>query len=77
MSKPFSPWHAVLASRLGPPEHFWTSGDGGPAYRYQEPIRALDVSLVRLVNPSFSQDRRTVLRLEIGPDGRPEVVSGR
>lgn len=76
-SRPHRSLPARLASRLGPPEHFWTSGDGGSAYRYQEPIRALDVSLVRLVNPTFSQDRQTILRLEIGPDGRPAVVSGR
>ena len=67
---------ARLAHRLGPPEHFWTSGDG-PAYRFQEPIRSLDAAIVRVLNTSFSEDRQTVLRLEIGPDGRPEVVNDR
>ncbi|MEZ5408091.1 MAG: hypothetical protein R2761_08705 [Acidimicrobiales bacterium] len=67
---------ARLARRLGPPEHFWTSGDG-PPYRFQEPIRSLDVAVVRVLGTSFAQDRQAVLRLEIGPDGRPEVVSDR
>ncbi len=75
-SRPHRSLPSRLASRLGPPEHFWISGQG-PAYRYQEPISALEVSLVRLVNPTFSQDRQTVVRLEISADGRPEVVSGR
>jgi len=75
-SRPHRSLPARLARRLGPPEHFWTSGEE-PAYRFQEPIRSLDVVLVRVIDPSFSHDRRTVLRLEVGPDGRPEVVSGR
>lgn len=75
-SRPHRSLPARLAHRLGPPEHFWTSGEE-PAYRFQEPIRSLDVVLVRIIDPSDSHDRRTVLRLEIGPDGNPAVVSDR
>lgn len=79
-SRPHRSLATRLASRFGPPEHFWTSGPG-PAYRLQEPIRSLEVTLVRsLHEPAGSsrptQDSETVLRLDMGPDGRPEVVSG-
>ena len=79
-SRPHRSFAARLATRFGPPEHFWTSGPG-EAYRLQEPIRSLEVTLVRSLHEPAGADRPSqeseiVLRLAIGPDGRPVVVSG-
>lgn len=60
---------------LAPPDHFWT-GSSDQSYRFEEPLRRIDVYLLTALHSGSSQNlaRRRVMTLELDQAGRARIA---
>lgn len=73
-ARPEASFFERVSRRLAPPAHFWTGVDG-PAWDHDEPLRRVEVEVVRSIHHRGhpEQQRVLVLVLEVDADGRVVV----